>query len=315
MYPVLMGLARYIPRALSGARNIVAQQGGYGVARNFVMPAIAGEIAGKGVNYATGIPEEYVDAAMMAFPASNVAKGVSAMSKPIALYKPTGKSLLKLATDRGVDAIFPNAANSTGFTPQDAMQGFYRLINPNVVAAANDQQNYAGLQEWFYGSKIPLNQLPNPQKMMSNSPQTFVNNAYDPRDLTNQYNTELTPLEQDGYNKWIRTLHPNYRNTYDYDLQGYYKAALNKQYGATLTQDANGRAHLVDAFKKPNHKTFSKYSIYNGKNGFTGGDWIQLRNGKNWKFIADPSNMWTPEELQNYFRINEPNNILAFKQR
>ncbi len=178
MTPVLMGLARYIPRALSGAGNIVAQQGGYGLARNFAMPAIAGEIAGKGISYATGIPEEYVDAAMMTAPVSRVAKGVSAMSKPIALYKPTGQSVLKLAADRGADAVLDNADYSEGITPQRAMQGFYEFINPSQIAAARDQQNYTGLQEWFYSSKTPLNQLPNPQRMMPNPPQTFVNDAY-----------------------------------------------------------------------------------------------------------------------------------------
>ena len=178
MHPILMGLARYIPKALSGARNIIAQQGGYGVARNFAMPAIAGEIAGKGISYATGIPEGYVDAAMVTAPASRVAKGVSAMSKPIALYKPTGQSVLKLAADRGADAILDNASYSEGITPQKAMQGFYEFINPNQVAAARDQQNYIGLQEWFYGSKTPLNQLPNPQKMMPNPPKTVPNDAY-----------------------------------------------------------------------------------------------------------------------------------------
>lgn len=178
MTPILMGLARYIPRALSGARNIIAQQGSYGLARNFAMPAIAGEIAGKGISYATGIPEGYVDAAMMTAPASRVARGVSAMSKPIALYKPTGQSVLKLAADRGADAALDNADYSEGITPQRAMQGFYEFINPNQVAAARDQQNYAGLQEWFYGSKTPLNQLPNPQRMMPNPPQTVINNAY-----------------------------------------------------------------------------------------------------------------------------------------
>lgn len=172
------GLARYVPRALRGAQNIVSQQGAYGLARNFAMPAIAGEIAGKGISYATGIPEEYVDAAMMTAPASRVAKGVSAMSKPIALYKPTGQSVLKLAADRGVDAALDNADYSEGIIPQQAMQGFYEFINPNQVAALRDQQNYAGLQEWFYGSKTPLNQLPNPQRMMPNPKQTVINSAY-----------------------------------------------------------------------------------------------------------------------------------------
>lgn len=178
MTPVLMGLARYIPKALSGARNIVAQQRGYGLARNFAMPAVAGEIAGKGISYATGIPEEYVDAAMMTAPASRVAKGVSAMSKPIALYKPTGQSVLKLVADRGVDAMFDNADAPAGITPEKVFGFLDSYFNGHARAVAADQARYPGLEEWFYGSKTPLNQLPNPQRMMPNPPQTFVNNAY-----------------------------------------------------------------------------------------------------------------------------------------
>ena len=312
MTPVLMGLARYIPRALSGARNIVAQQGGYGVARNFAMPAIAGEIAGKGISYATGIPEEYVDAAMMTAPASRVAKGVSAMSKPIALYKPTGQSVLKLVADRGADALFDNANYSEGITPQRAMQGFYEFINPNQVAAAKDQQNYAGLQEWFYGSKTPLNQLPNPQRMMPNPSQTVINRAYTPdRDFTNRYNTSLTPLEQQGYNAWLKTVHPRQRSTYDYDLQGYYKAARDgiDPSRFKLAVDPKGNLHFDDRFKKPNHYTFSTGSMYSGRDGFYGGEWTELGNNK-WSYTVHPSNLYSNEELQDYFNRNEIGNRL-----
>ena len=81
-----------------------------------------------------------------------------------------------------------------------------------------------------------------------------------------------------------------------------------------LAVDPEGNLHFDDTFKKPNHPTFSKYSQYNGVDGYTGGNWIELRNGKNWKFIADPSNMWSQQELQDYFRRNEPNNVLTFKR-
>ena len=316
MTPILMGLARYIPRALSGARNIVAQQGGYGLARNFAMPAIAGEIAGKGISYATGIPEEYVDAAMMAAPVSKVAKGVSAMSKPIALYKPTGQSVLELAADRGVDAALDNADYSEGITPQRAMQGFYEFINPNQVAAAKDQQNYAGLQEWFYGSKTPLNQLPNPQRMMPNPPQTFVNNAYrDPRDFTDRYNTLLTPQEEAGYRTWLNTVHPRQRNIRDYDLQGYYKAARDgiDPSRFKLAVDPEGNLHFDDRFKKPNHYTFSTDSMYSGRDGYYGGQWRKLGNNK-YSYTVNPSNLYSNAELQDYFNRNEIGNILIYQR-
>lgn len=312
MTPVLMGLARYIPKALSGAKNIAAQQGGYGLARNFAMPAIAGEIAGKGISYATGIPEEYVDAAMMTAPAVRVAKGVSAMSKPIALYKPTGQSVLKLAADRGTDAVLDNANYSEGITPQRAMQGFYEFINPNQVAAARDQQNYTGLQEWFYGSQTPLNQLPNPQRMMPNPPQTFVNDAYrDSRDFTDHYNTPLTPQEEAGYRTWLNSVHPRQRNTRDYDLQGYYKAARDgiDPSRFKLAVDPEGNLHFDDRFKKPNHYTFSTDSMYSGRDGYYGGQWHELGNNK-YSYIVNPSNLYSNAELQDYFNRNEIGNIL-----
>lgn len=149
-------------------------------------------------------------------------------------------------------------------------------------------------------------------------PETIVNNAYrDPRDFTDRYNTPLTPQEEAGYRTWLTTVHPRQRNTYDYDLQGYYKAARDSIDPSRfkLAVDPEGNLHFDDRFKKPNHHTFSKDSMYSGRDGFMGGEWIQLRNGKNYKFIADPSNMWNQQELRDYFRINEPNNILAFKQR
>ena len=177
----LRALAMYAPRTWGSTKAIANNRGLAGLAKDYGLPAVAGEILGKAANYATGIPEDIIDMATLSTlkkPVTNIYKNVSGLARPLYLDKVSGKPLLEIASDRTVDAIAPNVEGSTGITPEMAMQGFYKLINPNAVAATNDRQNYAGLQEWFYGSKTPLNQLPNPQGMMPNPPKTVINNAY-----------------------------------------------------------------------------------------------------------------------------------------
>ena len=76
----------------------------------------------------------------------------------------------------------------------------------------------------------------------------------------NQYNTPLSGNDREGlYDTLMRMSLERGRNVYndmnDYDMAGAYNAGM-------LTPD--GRGHLDDTFKKPNHPTFSNESIYSG---------------------------------------------------
>ncbi len=76
------------------------------------------------------------------------------------------------------------------------------------------------------------------------------------------YNTQLTPEQEQQYQKWVQTLPINLRSDYDYDLRG---AWLNGD-----LPDQN--YHMPDTWKKPWHPTFSNESIYSTP-GAEGGRW------------------------------------------
>jgi hypothetical protein len=118
----------------------------------------------------------------------------------------------------------------------------------------------------------------------------------DPRDLTDHFNTQLTPPEESAYTAWAEKA-GHARDTYDYDLRGAWKSGAG--------QAANG--HFPDTFKKPNHPTFSTESQYNGDHGMIGGTWVEDK-GKQ-AFVPGPSNLhWrSPSDLQSYFKEREPN--------
>src|SRR5438132_2000575 len=67
----------------------------------------------------------------------------------------------------------------------------------------------------------------------------------------NDYNTELMPSEEDGFQSWKDRVAPK-DSGLDYDYRGAYKAGI--------TPSSTG--HWPDTFKKPNHPTFSDQSIY-----------------------------------------------------
>jgi hypothetical protein len=76
------------------------------------------------------------------------------------------------------------------------------------------------------------------------------------------YNTQLTPQQEQQYQKWVQTLPLNLRSDYDYDLRG-----------AWLNGDLPDRNyHMIDKWKKPWHPTFSNESIYSTQDA-TGGSW------------------------------------------
>lgn len=88
-------------------------------------------------------------------------------------------------------------------------------------------------------------------------------------------------------------------NGVDYD----YKAFFDNEGGISLTEGQ----HLTDAYKKPNHPTFSSGSRYSTEEQ-KGGDWVQDESG-NWTFEASPFNLkqHSTEELINYFSQSDPN--------
>lgn len=76
------------------------------------------------------------------------------------------------------------------------------------------------------------------------------------------YNTQLSPQQEQQYQKWVQTLPINLRSDYDYDLRG---AWLNGD-----LPDQN--YHMIDKWKKPWHPTFSNESVYSTPQA-SGGHW------------------------------------------
>lgn len=115
-----------------------------------------------------------------------------------------------------------------------------------------------------------------------------------------KYETQLTPAEQPGFDAWKAKNAPNDSGE-DYDLRGLFKSG----------QGTDARGHATDQFKKPNHPTFSTQSQYSGKDGNTGGQWIE-RDGKTF-FTPSQTNLKTRSfaELQQYFKENEPDATLV----
>lgn len=87
----------------------------------------------------------------------------------------------------------------------------------------------------------------------------------------------------------------------DYDLESYYNSLKYNP-----MQD-DKEAHLPDTYKKPNHPTFSKNSIYSIPGVQEGGEWNE--NSQGWEFTPSDLNLsnMSAEELQNYFYEADPN--------
>ena len=127
----------------------------------------------------------------------------------------------------------------------------------------------------------------------------------DARDFSSRYNTKLTPEQEQVFQLWAANMSNKLgrdvlNDLYDYDMRG---AFLN---GLT----PSGNLHWSDKFKKPNHPTFSEGSIYNNVDGYRGGVWST--NGDSTIYTATPSNMYSQEELQDYFNKVEPNAKLVY---
>ena len=119
----------------------------------------------------------------------------------------------------------------------------------------------------------------------------------EPPDMSNQYNTPLTPEQEIEFQKT-----PFAHDVYDYDARGEFLAGANRN---------NPTGHGGDQFKKPNHPTFSSGSQYHGVDGYVGGEWANLPDGS-WTFAPSPTNlkMQSIENLQRYFDEREQGNKL-----
>jgi len=118
-----------------------------------------------------------------------------------------------------------------------------------------------------------------------------------PPDMTDQYNTELSPEDEARFQVAAKG---RIRDLADYDLRGAFKAK------AMLGKPGQ---HGTDKYKKPSHPTFSNESQYDTGSG---GRWG--REGDRDTFTPGPGNMKT-QQLRQYFEDREPNAKLIEPQR
>lgn len=129
---------------------------------------------------------------------------------------------------------------------------------------------------------------------------SFINPELVVPDFTNKYNT---PLSWDEEVQFQREMGNRVADLIDYDLRGAWR---EMKYG-NLSPDQRG--HLDDKYKKPNHPTFSTGSMYNGKDGFIGGEWIEVAPNQH-IFKAGKTNFYQGDMLRDYFDRREPGNML-----
>ena len=159
-----------------------------------------------------------------------------------------------------------------------------------------------------YPWESPLEEGPAPIKMknlrdadldlqfMSDTGITDPSIFSDPLDFTNQYNTELEAENERRFRGWLGALSQREGRDLSEDLKDYdYRA-----------QYLDLRGQLPEApgtdnrYKKPNHMTFTKDSIYSGVDGYVGGEFQEGR------FVVGETNMHDESELKDYFATNNP---------
>jgi len=115
-------------------------------------------------------------------------------------------------------------------------------------------------------------------------------------DMTDSYNTPLTPEEEQNFQTWAKKNNKS-KDLYDYDMRGFWKGG----------EGFNERGHGPDTYKKPNHPTFSDQSQYHGTDGHQGGSWAGS-DEKGWTFSPGPTNYdyRNEDEMKDYFKQFEP---------
>lgn len=76
--------------------------------------------------------------------------------------------------------------------------------------------------------------------------------------MADQYDTKLDEKQEAGYQKWRSTLPKPLQYEGDYDLRGAYLD------NAGTSKGSDGKPHMTDRHKKPNHPKFSSESKYAG---------------------------------------------------
>jgi hypothetical protein len=100
----------------------------------------------------------------------------------------------------------------------------------------------------------------------------------DEEDMTDQYNTDLSPEEEQRYHQWAEQ-NNRQKDTFDYDMRGAWKQG---ERGDPST------GHFPDTYKKPNHPTFSDQRRYHGAGGRMGGRWDYDETGSETLQPYDP---------------------------
>lgn len=120
--------------------------------------------------------------------------------------------------------------------------------------------------------------------------------------LADLFTTILSQQNEGRYQDWRRQLPSDLQNEGDYDLRGAFLAAAQ----------ADGRLHMTDRFKKPNHMTFSDGSQYSTPQ-HQGGHWSDA-GGDQFVFWASPYNMQQHSlpEIQQYFDRYEPQSTAIY---
>ena len=132
-------------------------------------------------------------------------------------------------------------------------------------------------------------------------PRSFKRGGYvssEPADMTEQYNTELTPEDEARFQVAAKN---RMRDLDDYDLRGAFKAGV---------MPGKPGQHGIDKYKKPNHPTFSNESQYDTSG--SGGRWG--REGDRDTFTPGPANR-PLQQLRRYFEDREPGVKLVEPQR
>jgi hypothetical protein len=114
----------------------------------------------------------------------------------------------------------------------------------------------------------------------------------EPPDFTDRFNTQLSPDDESQFQTWAKA-NGRENDTYDYDLRGFWKAG----------GDFADNGHASDAYKKPNHPTFSTGSIYSRGGPYQAGQWSGGNGGEQYVFTPGATNieMMGTDGLRRYF--------------
>ena len=196
-------------------------------------------------------------------------------------------------------------------TPIPVARGFANAVNRVIDVGREVARDPITTQA------VEFNDAPQ-SLVVDNTPRGFAGYTNDiTTDFTHKYNTELDPKMEAQFQQWLKTLSPKKQSMRDYDLRGLFKAGMTGDYDENNPIQLFGVGddiHFTDRFKKPNHPTFSTESIYNHRDGFVGGEWMNFGNNR-WVYVPNDTNMLTKEQLTDYFGREEGRNSSLYDTR